>query len=195
MRLASARALLQRLAMRWFLLFAITLLGAGLARAECPSSHPEALAVRTDPLFEKLAASETEAEGMALASRIWSLWATAPDGPAQGLLDKGMQSIQWGAFDEAETALTYLIDYCPDYAEGWNQRAFARFLKADYAGAMMDLDRTLELEPRHFGAIAGRGLTFLKQGEKTLGFAALRQAVAIHPWINERHLLPPEEKI
>lgn len=180
--------------MRITLIATICLLPMSAWASDCPSSDPSALAEKTTPLFERLRVSTNEDQGMAIASRIWSLWATAPDGRAQGLLDKGMQSIQWGQFDEAETALTYLIDYCPDYAEGWNQRAFARYLKNDFEGALADLDRTLVLEPNHFGAIAGRGLTFLRQGRQILGIKEIRKAVALHPWMNERHLLPPEEK-
>lgn len=161
---------------------------------DCPDLDPAATKSQTAPLFQRLQTSPSETEGMELASRIWSLWATAPDAHAQALLDKGMQSIQWGALDEAETALSYLTAYCPEYAEGWNQRAFARYLKRDFEGALADLDRTLALEPRHFGALAGRGLTFLSQGRQLLGQQALREAVKLHPWINERHLLPPEEK-
>ena len=165
----------------------------GLAMASCPALDPSHSA-ETEPLFKALKASDTETEGVAIASRIWDIWTKAPDVEAQALLDKGVQSIRWGAFDEAETALTYLIDYCPNYAEGWNQRAFARFLKEDFDGALSDLERALALEPMHFGALAGRGLTFLRQGRQLLGFNALREAVAVHPWMSERHLLPVEEK-
>lgn len=132
---------------------------------------------------------------MQLASQIWRIWSTAPDADAQAMLDFGIERIGWGEFGEAEKALTRLITYCPDYPEGWNQRAFARFLARDYAGAMSDLDQTLQLEPRHFGALAGRGLTLLSQGDQLQGLAAIRAAVAVHPWINERHFLPPEEQL
>ncbi len=62
---------------------------------------------------------------------------------------------------------------------------------------MADLDRTLELEPRHFGALAGKALTLLRQGRAVLGQKALREAVAVNPWITERALLatPPGVKI
>lgn len=164
------------------------------ALAECPPHEP-ARASQTAPLFDRLATADNEDQGVRIASDIWKQWSTAPDKKAQDLLDKGVQRIGWGAFLEAETILTYLIDHCPDYAEGYNQRAFARFLNNDFDGALTDIERTLELEPRHFGALAGRGLTLLRQGRQVLGMNAIREAVAVHPWINERHLLPPEERI
>lgn len=164
------------------------------AFAACPPHEP-ARATQTASLFDRLASADTEDEAVQIASDIWKQWSTAPDKKAQDLLDKGVQRIGWGSFDEAETILSYLIDHCPDYAEGWNQRAFARFLNNNFDGALEDIERTLELEPRHFGALAGRGLTLLRQGRQVLGIKAIREAVAVHPWINERHLLPPEERI
>ncbi|MEM6621274.1 MAG: hypothetical protein AAF674_03530 [Pseudomonadota bacterium] len=180
--------------MRLIPLALVLALGAQAAAADCPLTDPVARDVRTGPLFQELAQSSEEDSGMQVASQIWSIWAEAPDATAQELLDFGMTRIRWGEFGEAEKALSRLVTYCPDYPEGWNQRAFARFLMRDYDGAMSDLDRTLELEPRHFGALAGQGLTLLSQGDREQGMEALRRAVNVHPWINERHLLPPEEK-
>ena len=90
-----------------------------------------------------------------------------------------------------------LLAYFPDYAERWNQRAFARFLTGDLDGALADLGRTHELEPMRVGALAGSALTLLRQGRAELGQDALRAAVAVNPWITERYLLvpPPGEKI
>ena len=141
------------------------------------------------------AAAKSEPEAVDTARQIWDLYATAPDAQAQDLLDRGVRYLQRGQFQTSEQLLSELVTYCPDYAEGWNQRAFARFLDGNFDGALEDLDRTLELEPRHFGALTGRGLTFLKQGRQILGEQAIRDAMKVHPWINERRLLPPEEKI
>lgn len=179
-----------------FLALGLCLLLAPLgAAADCPATEQTARDARTDPLFRQLAASTSEDTGMRLASEIWQIWSTAPDTEAQKLLDLGVERIGWGEFGEAEKVLSRLITYCPDYPEGWNQRAFARFLARDYDGALADLDQTLALEPRHFGALAGRGLTLLSQGRQLPGYAEIRKAAALHPWLNERHLLPPEERL
>jgi lipoprotein NlpI len=103
-----------------------------------------------------------------------------------------MRRIRVADFTGAEAVLDELVAYCPDYPEGWNQRAFARFLQGDHDGSLEDLARTLELEPRHFGALAGQGLNFLRQGRDRLAQTALRAAIDLHPWMNERHLIAPE---
>lgn len=187
--------LAHRLAMRRSLFIAVFLLTPATAFAgECPATDAAALDRKLSPLLERLADAPTEREGDLRADDIWTIWRTAPDAAAQDLLDKGVRRIRVSDYPEAERLLGELIAYCPDYAEGWNQRAFARFLSGDFDGALADLDRTLELYPRHFAAMAGRGLTLLKQGRMLLGHKAIREAVALHPWMRERHLLPPDQK-
>jgi tetratricopeptide (TPR) repeat protein len=163
--------------------------------APCPAPDP-ALAAERAPLFEELREAPTEMRGREVADRIWRSWHVAPDAEAQALLDTGRRRLREADYAEAERVLSELVAYCPDYAEGWNQRAFARFLSGDLDGALADLDRTLELEPMHFGALTGRALTLLGQGRAELGQQALRAAVAVNPWITERHLLaePPGQK-
>ena len=178
--------------MRTLLATAVLALAATTAQAVCPAQD---LSAQKDPLYERLKASASELEGIPIAQEIWSLYSTAPDAKAQDLLDRGVRYLQRGQFDTSETVLTELVDYCPDYAEGWNQRAFARFLAGRFDGALEDLDRTLELEPRHFGALSGRGLTLLRQGRQLLAQQAIRDALKVNPWLNERRILPPDEKI
>ena len=164
---------------------------------ECPVQDADGLAAEREPYFAALQAAPTEMKGREAADGIWRSWHVAPDARAQDMLDTGKRRLREANYAEAERLFSDLVAYCPLYPEGWNQRAFARFLAGDHDGALADLDRTLELEPRHFGALAGRALTLLRQGRAELGQKALREAVAINPWITERHLLaaPAGEKI
>ncbi len=96
-------------------------------------------------------------------------------------------------FDGAETILTALTKYCPDYAEGWNQRAFARFLRQDYNGALTDLDEALRLSPDHIAARSGKALTLMGLGRMDEAQGVLRDALALNPWLPERRFLIEEE--
>ena len=161
---------------------------------DCIVPDPKTANAEREPMFEALLKARNEAQGRKRASSIWESWHKAPNQKAQELLNIGKSKLREANYVAAQELLTELIEYCPTYAEGWNQRAFAKFLAGDLEGSLEDLDRTLQLEPRHFGALAGRGLTLLRQGRTLLAHKALREAVAIHPWIGERHLLPPEQK-
>ena len=184
--------------MRALMLVLVLAPAIGFADAERGTCAPGSAEIDIDlraPLFEKLQKSTSETEATPVANMLWRDFTRAPDAHSQDLLDKGMRRIRQGAADTAEPILDELITYCPDYAEGWNQRAFARFLTGNYDGALEDLERTLEIEPRHFGALAGKGLTLLRQGRQVQAHQALREGLAVHPWMNERHLLPKSERI
>ena len=127
--------------------------------------------------------------GRAAVQAVWEFWTEAPDDAAQDMLDRGMRKMREADYETAEAIFEELVDYCPDYAEGWNQRAFARFLRNRFEGSLEDISRTLELEPAHFGALAGRAMILIRQGRIQLAQTALRRAVAVNPWLNERRFL------
>ena len=85
-------------------------------------------------------------------------------------------------FQGARDLLDEVIAEAPDYAEGWNQRAFVLFLQGNYEASLEDIDKTLALEPRHFGALSGKAMIFMTLGRVKLGQETLRQAVEIHPY-------------
>lgn len=167
--------------------FAFCLLAGPLAAQSCPPApdHTE----RLSKLIQSLQISRGEGEARVLTNELWSLWTDAPDARAQAMLDEGMG--RRASFDllGARTVLNRLVDYCPDYAEGYNQRAFASYLAHDFAAALVDLDRALEIMPNHVAALSGKGLTLMGLGRHDEAQEVLRAAVALNPWLQERSLL------
>jgi len=157
---------------------------------DCPPA-PD-ISAEAAPLLRALATAPDPATAQTLTAQMWDLWTRAPDARAQALLDEGMERREAYDFAAAETALNDLVAYCPDYAEGWNQRAFVHFLRGDPSAALGDLERALELSPDHFAARAGQGLSLLQLGRRKAGLGALRAALALNPWLPERRYLPPE---
>lgn len=169
--------------------------GAGAAQAKCPPNP--AITERSAQLIDELRAAKSEFEAQDATAELWLLWLRAPNETAQKLLDRGLFWLRVGDFDAAETAFSNLIAYCPDYAEGYNQRAYSAFLQMDYARALEDLNRALERSPAHIGALSGKALTLFGLGEDEEGQAVLRDALALNPWLSERRLLveAPGEKL
>lgn len=159
----------------------------GAASAECPAPRPFDAAYAQALSDLRHAGSFTEAREA--SNTLWDFWADAPDDAAQSMLDRGMRAMREAAFDLSVEMLTELIAYCPDYAEGYNQRAFAYFLSGRFERALADLDRTLELSPNHVAAISGRGLTLLQLGREDEGQVALRKALTMHPFMPERRYI------
>lgn len=143
-------------------------------------------------LFNEANKAMTQEEGDRISNRMWEIWTKAPDPYAQELLNSGMARREMYDFEMAEDVFGELIAYCPDYAEGWNQRAFIRFLRQDFEGALPDLDEALRLNPSHVGALSGKALTLLNLGRMDEGQAVLRQALELNPWLRERGLLIPQ---
>ncbi|WP_296761806.1 tetratricopeptide repeat protein, partial [Sediminimonas sp.] len=124
------------------------------AEQGCPP--PPDHEVKLQALLDQVRAAPDEATARHLSNRMWELWADAPDAVAQEILDKGMRKRAVFDFLGAIAAFDRLVAYCPDYAEGYNQRAFVHFIRQDYAAALTDLDRALALAPDHVAARAGR---------------------------------------
>ncbi|PVA09328.1 hypothetical protein DC366_14480 [Pelagivirga sediminicola] len=175
--------------MRYAILALVLPLPALAQTCPAPPDHTGALR----DLVAQAQKAPDRAAGMAASDKMWALWADAPDAQAQELLDRGMARREAHDLDGAMTAFQALVAYCPDYAEGYNQRAFVSFLRGDFAAALPDLDAALARQPRHVAAQAGKALTLHalnRQGEAAL---ALRAALTMNPWLPERSLLPALE--
>ncbi len=157
------------------------------ALAECPPApdHSEALTA----LFDAARAAPNEGAARGLTGQMWDLWTDAPDEAAQALLTRGISALRVSNFLEAFDAFDRLIDYCPDYAEGWNQRAFAHFLSGNYEAALPDLLQADQLNPEHTGVLTGVALTLIALEREDEAQDWLKRAVALNPWISERHLI------
>lgn len=171
--------------MKWIL--SLYLMASPALADMCPPvpDHADRLA----QLHTDLAVSRGQGEAQELTQQLWSLWTDAPDDKAQAMLDEGMRKRSGFDFLGARDVLDQLIEYCPDFAEGYNQRAFANYLRQDFAAALIDLDRTLEINPRHIGALSGKGLTLMGLGRAEEAQAVLREALTLNPWLQERALL------
>jgi tetratricopeptide (TPR) repeat protein len=160
---------------------------AGPTFAGCPA--PPDISDRLTALVAQAQDAENEIEGRKISGRMWQLWLRAPDAAAQEVLDRGMRARASFDFVGALAAFDRLIDYCPEYAEGFNQRAFVHFLREDYGQALLDLDKALILSPRHVGAQSGRALTLMNLDRPAEAREQLLEALENDPWLSERFLL------
>lgn len=158
----------------------------------CPTApdHTETL----DRLYGALQVARNDAEGRIISNQMWELWLEAPDEPSQAMLNDGMRARSSYNYLRALERFDKLVNYCPFYAEGYNQRAFINYLREDFEAALPDLDEALKLNPRHVGALSGKALTLMQLGRDDEAQVVLREAVALNPWLGERFLLkaPPD---
>ena len=128
-----------------------------------------ALADQNDPrlnnLFKKLNETENQDEIRDLISDIWNIWYEVDDPKVIEYFEKGIQAMNLRNYPIAIRFFNNLIEEDPNFAEGWNKRATVHFMMGNFDQSMQDIIKTLELEPRHFGALDGMGLIFIHQGQ------------------------------
>jgi tetratricopeptide (TPR) repeat protein len=140
--------------------------------------------VRLDVLFERLRATSSEAEARTAEQQIWQIWSESEDSLADGLMRDGVQAM---ATDELAVALDYfnrLVELAPDFAEAWNKRATVYYLLGNYQASVLDIERTLELEPRHFGALSGLGLIYDAIDEPEAALRSFEAAMKLNPHLD-----------
>ena len=163
-------------------------ISAGGALADtCPAAPDHR--VKMTALIIQVRQAKTEGAARQITNQMWELWADAPDEPAQVVLDKGMRLRRSYDLLRALGELDRLVAYCPNYAEGYNQRAFASFLARDFEAALTDLNRAIDLIPNHIAALSGRGMTLLGLGREDEANASIRAALALNPWLAERAMI------
>jgi tetratricopeptide (TPR) repeat protein len=105
-----------------------------------------------DKMLDALRTAPNEQVASALEDKIRHSWFEASTPAVTLLMSRGLREAGAGAPDEAVSVFSDAIILDPTLAEAWHQRAIARFRSGDTVGAVRDIQETLKLEPRHFGA-------------------------------------------
>ncbi|MEM7524505.1 MAG: hypothetical protein AAF360_12250 [Pseudomonadota bacterium] len=172
-------------------LFVISALSAAPPQAAAQIADEDRATALLDA-FARLSAAVDEPAAKAAEAEVWALWFIGPDKTTTDELALGAGSIRAGRFDDAHRRLDALIAAAPGFAEAWNQRAFARFLKGDLYGSLTDIEETLKREPRHFGALAGRARIEARLGRPIDASKTMGEVGAIHPWLARRSAIKPD---
>jgi tetratricopeptide (TPR) repeat protein len=136
---------------------------------------------RLDGLFAILKSDGNPQAVQAAEAEIWRIWLESGHEDIDALMRAGIIAMTNLRLDDAIGIFSEITKRAPDFAEGWNKRATAYYLDEDYVASVRDIQRTLALEPRHFGAISGMGLIFLARGDTEGALAAFEAVIAIHP--------------
>lgn len=153
--------------------------------AESPEARAARLA-RLDALFASLKRAGSDAEAEPFVDEIWRLWTESGRSDVDAMMARALGGMQSRDVGLANLLLDAVIDMAPDFAEGWNRRATLRFLVGDHEGSLVDIDKTLSLEPRHFGALAGRAMIHAAAERWEPALADYKAALAINPFLPER---------
>ncbi len=143
-----------------------------------------------DALFLQLKNSSNEAEARQYEKQIWETWMLSGDDEVDRLLREAMRQRDSYNLDGSLETLNKIIQLKPDFPEVWNQRATVHFHKGMYEESLIDIAKTLELEPRHFGSLAGRAVIRLRQTKPVIARNNILEALKYHPYLRERAFFP-----
>jgi len=135
-----------------------------------------------DELFDQLKSSIDYESSKEIESKIWELWTTHPsENSLTALLADGSFYMSQNKLETAYEKFTKTIELDSSWAEAWNKRATVLYLMGQYKLSQADIDKVLELEARHFGALSGQGLVqaALKNYQKAID--SYIEAHKVHP--------------
>jgi tetratricopeptide (TPR) repeat protein len=136
---------------------------------------------RLDPLFAALKIASTTETAWPIETQIWAIWVASGDTAVDALMAEGVARLNQGDNDAALGLFDRVVALAPGFAEGWNKRATTLYTMGKFARSVLDIDKVLALEPRHFGALSGLGMCDIRLGKDREALAAFARAAAIDP--------------
>ncbi len=143
--------------------------------------HADQTDDRLGDLFAVLQETENVRTIQMTESQIWEIWLQHPNADVQQLILVGTQRMNAQRYAEAMVAFNRLIESFPNYAEGWNKRATLNYILGNLDASISDIEKTLELEPRHFGALSGLGVVLIQRKELSKAKQAFENLIEVHP--------------
>ncbi|MET1412762.1 tetratricopeptide repeat protein [Roseibium sp. HPY-6] len=144
-------------------------------------TDPEEEQSRLDQLFADLADSEEPKASERAAREIQRIWMESGSDTVDILMSRAGQAIQAEDHALALDLLDVVVVLKPSYAEGWNRRATVHYMREDFGKSLVDIERTLAIEPRHWGALSGLAIIQRRLGFDTEALHTFKRALEVNP--------------
>ncbi len=148
---------------------------------EAQATTPVSAQARLDKLFSDLKRERNERAAERLSQRIWEEWGKSGSASVDLMMGWAQDAVTAKKYDVALDFLDQVVTLSPAYSEGWNRRATVHFLMNNFSKSMADIERTLQLEPRHFGALSGMAQILKNADRKQSALDAWLRVLDIYP--------------
>ncbi|WP_374651586.1 tetratricopeptide repeat protein [Dongia sp.] len=152
------------------------LLGLGSAVAAADQKDP-----RLPALFQRLHDADNAQIARLTEFMIWQIWSESGTPELDRMMEEGEAAMETQDYAAAIGIFSEIVAARPDFAEGWNRRATVYYLSGDYNASLADIEKVLELEPRHFGAISGLGVVNLARAHDEAARDAFERVLSLYP--------------
>ncbi len=149
--------------------------------AQAPATAAQSPSEKLDELFARLASTEDADECAGIVAAIDRLNLQSGSDTSDLLMARAMATMESGNYPVSLALLDAIVALRPEWAEGWNKRATARYLAGDAKGAMSDIAQTLARDPKRLGALAGMGMILEDAGLRDQALRAYERALTIAP--------------
>lgn len=136
---------------------------------------------RLDILFGKLQQTQSLGEANEIVEQIWVVWTEFDDEGTYEAMLHGVDAMAGANYDAALAIFDGVVSEHPTFAEAWNKRATVYYLMGRLEDSLSDVAVTLDLEPRHFGALSGKGLILMARGDIPGAIEAFKRALETNP--------------
>lgn len=136
---------------------------------------------KLDEMFAELKRERNEKAAQRISSRIWQEWNRSGSSSIDLMMGWAKSAMDEKKYDVALDFLDQVTVLDPKYPEVWNRRATLHAMMNNFGKSMADIEQTLELEPRHFGALSGMAQIMQARGSKELALSAYQRVLDIYP--------------
>ncbi|GHD04970.1 tetratricopeptide repeat protein [Tianweitania populi] len=134
-----------------------------------------------DELFDSLKRQRNQVEAERTAAHIGAAFGQSGSASIDLMMGWASKALTDKKFDLALDYLDQVIALKPGYAEAYNRRATVHFAMQNYSKSMADIERTITLEPRHFGALSGLAQIMDNTGREELALRAYERVLDVYP--------------
>ena len=147
-------------------------------------------------LFNQLKEVNNSKSAVLLEAKIWSIWNEHPtNNKLTERLELGTELMQYGDYNYALRVFDNIIVTDPKWSEAWNKRATVYFLMSQFTDSLDDIDKVLNIEPRHFGALSGQARIFLKLQKYEKAIKSIERALKFYPSFKSGEMIPEIERL
>ena len=147
-------------------------------------------------LFNQLKKVNNSKSAVLLEAKIWSIWNEHPtNNKLTERLEFGTELMQYGDYNYALKVFNNIIVSDPKWSEAWNKRATVYFLMSQFKDSLNDIDKVLNIEPRHFGALSGQARIFIKLQKYEKAIKSINKALSFYPKFKSGELIPEIERL
>jgi tetratricopeptide (TPR) repeat protein len=147
-------------------------------------------------LFNQLGKTDNSKSAALLEKKIWSIWNVHPtNNKLTDRLEFATELMQDGDYNYALIVFDNIIVTDPKWSEAWNKRATVYFLMSQFINSLNDIDKVLNLEPRHFGALSGQARIFIKLKKYEMAIKSIERALEFYPSFKSSNLIPGIERL